>query len=154
MGLRYVGLPRRLILGRWSTAILVIVLKLGEMKTYKYLRFLRFLFFLTVSLDHIGHIQGLVYGKVTKTFQKPKNREKEAWLCFSIILKNRPFDLYCPEESINEWVIGLGHLTKKYNPAAYVVRPGQFFWKKLKFLMLELVKMKMGKINTGRRRKF
>jgi hypothetical protein len=84
-----------------------------------------------------------VYGKVTKTFQKSKNKDREPWLCFSIILKNRPFDLYCEEDTIDEWVIGLSHLIKKYNPNAYVMRPGQYYWRKLKCVMFELVKMKV-----------
>lgn len=41
------------------------------------------------------------------------------------------------------WVIGLSHLIKKYNPDAYVLRPGQYFWRKLKYVMIELVKMKL-----------
>lgn len=80
---------------------------------------------------------------MTSTFEKNKNKDREPWLCFSIILKNRPFDLYCSEETIDEWVIGLSHLIKKYNPNAYVLRPGQFYWRKLKYVMLELVKMKI-----------
>lgn len=91
----------------------------------------------------MAEIKGLVYGKVTKTFEGKKNKEKEPWLCFSIILKNRPFDLYADEESIDDWVIGLSHLIKKYSPTAYVPRPGQFYWKKLKLVMFELVKMKL-----------
>lgn len=85
----------------------------------------------------------MIYGKATKTFFKKKNRDKEPWLCFSIILKNRPFDLYCNEENIDQWVIGLSHVIKKYNPDAYVLRPGQYYWRKLKYVMVELVKMKL-----------
>ena len=84
-----------------------------------------------------------MYGKVTKTFEGKKNLDKEPWLCFSLILKNRPFDFYGQEDNIDDWVIGLSHLIKKYNPDAYVLRPGQYFWRKLKFVMFELVKMKI-----------
>ena len=91
----------------------------------------------------MSEIKGLVYGKITKTFEKSKNKDRERWLCFSIIMKNRPFDLYCEEESIDDWIIGLSHLIKKYNPDAYVLRPGQYYWRKLKYVMMELVKMKM-----------
>jgi hypothetical protein len=80
-------------------------------------------------------------------FEKKKNLDKEPWLCFSLILKNRSYDIYTTEEQINDWVIGLSHLVKKYNPNAYVVRPGQFFWKKLKMVMLELIKLKLPEKN-------
>lgn len=80
---------------------------------------------------------------MTKTFEGKKNQEREPWLCFSVILKNRPYDLYAEEEAIDDWVIGLSHLIKKYNPNAYVLRPGQYYWRKLKLVMFELVKMKV-----------
>ena len=88
-----------------------------------------------------------MYGKVTKTFEGKKNADKEPWLCFSLILKNRSYDVYATEEQINDWVIGMSHLIKKYSPDAYVVRPGQFFWRKLKMVMLELVKLKLPEKN-------
>lgn len=98
-------------------------------------------------LDHLSDIKGLVYGKVTKVFEGKKNRDKEPWLCFSLILKNRSYDVFATEEQINDWVIGLSHLIKKYSPDACVVRPGQFFWKKLKMVMFELVKLKLPEKN-------
>ena len=95
----------------------------------------------------MSDIKGLVYGKVTKAFEGKKNKDKEPWLCFSLILKNRSYDVFATEEQINDWVIGLSHLIKKYSPDAYVVRPGQFFWKKLKMVMLELIKLKLPEKN-------
>ena len=94
---------------------------------------------------HLKEIKGLVYGKATKTFNKKKNAKLEPWLCFSIILKSRPFDMYCEEERINDWVIGLSYLIKKNNPDAYCLTIGQFFWRKLKFVMNYLVLMSMPK---------
>lgn len=91
----------------------------------------------------MSKIRGIIYGKCTKTFFKKKNKDKEPWLCFSIIFENRPYDLSCTEDNVDEWVIGLSHLVKKYNPQAYVLRPGQYYWRKMKYVVLELVKMKL-----------
>jgi hypothetical protein len=43
-------------------------------------------------------IKGVVYGKVTPTMRKECNHKLEAWKCFSLILKKRTFDIYCPDE--------------------------------------------------------
>lgn len=95
----------------------------------------------------MSDIKGLFYGKLTKAFDGKKNIDKEPWLCFSILFANRSYDIYTTEEQINDWVIGLSHQIKKYNPKAYVVRAGKFFWMKLKMVMLELIKLKMPEKN-------
>ena len=53
--------------------------------------------------------------------------------------------MHCKEENIDQWYLGLAYLVKKYNPDAYVLRPGQFYWRKLKYIVIELVKLKLPK---------
>lgn len=96
-----------------------------------------------MTLDNLGEIRGLVYGKVTPTFLKKSARKYESWLCFSIILANRPFDFMASEKSIDAWVIGLCHLIKVHNPSAVVLTPGQYYWRKLKYVLVELIHLKM-----------
>ena len=76
---------------------------------------------------------------------KGKNRQKEPWLCFSILITGRPYDLYCDEDNIDFWVIGLSHLIKKYNPQAYVLSPGKYYWRKFKYVLISLVNFKLKK---------
>ena len=63
--------------------------------------------------NHSYYIEDIVeirYGKTTSTFERKKNRSLEPWLCFSIILKNRPFDFHAEEETVNMWYYGLSKL--------------------------------------------
>lgn len=90
------------------------------------------------NLDLV-QIRGLTYGKVTSTFQKKKNSKLFPWLCMSIIMDKRPFDIYCTEENINAWYVGLAYAIKKHNPTAAVLTVGGFFWRKLKFVLTYLV---------------
>ena len=84
----------------------------------------------------LNDIKGIVYGKVTKTFTKRnKNKKLYPWLCFSIIFKKRPLDIYCTEEQINNWYIGLSELVKLFNSKAVVLSKGKFLWRKFGFLM-------------------
>lgn len=87
----------------------------------------------------LAQIRGLVYGKVTSTFLKKKNEGLFAWLCISIMMSNRSYDICCVEENVNQWYIGLGYAIKKHNPGAYVLPVGRFFWRKMKLLMHYLV---------------
>ena len=91
----------------------------------------------------LSQIKGLTYGKVTSTFMKKKNQNLLPWLCMSIIMDNRPFDVVCQEENIDNWYIGLAYAIKKHNPDAYVLSAGKFFWRKLKFVVTLLVISKM-----------
>lgn len=83
----------------------------------------------------LAKIKGLTYGKVTSTFQKKKNKDLFPWLCMSIILENRSFDIYCTEENINTWYCGLAYAIKRHNPNAYVLSVGKFFWFKFCYLL-------------------
>jgi hypothetical protein len=87
----------------------------------------------------LAQIRGLTYGKVTSTFQKKKNEKLFSWLCVSMIMGKRPYDIYCSEDNVNAWYIGLAYAVKKHNPNAYVLSVGRFFWRKLRFLMTYLV---------------
>lgn len=80
-------------------------------------------------------MRGIVYGHVTKTFCKGKNAKLKPWLCFSIILKNRPFDICCTEEQLPVWFNGLSGLLKLYNPYAFTIRYGRYLWSRMKFVM-------------------
>ena len=82
-------------------------------------------------------IRGVVYGHVTKTFQKSSNAKKfEPWLCFSIIMKNRPFDVYAPKDKITKWFCGLSALNKIHNPNAYCISVGTYLWRRLKMVLV------------------
>jgi hypothetical protein len=85
-------------------------------------------------------IRGVVYGHVTKTFQKSSNMKKfEPWLCFSIILKNRPFDLYCKADQITKWFVGLSAMVKIQNKNAYCLRVGKYLWRRVKMIMVHRI---------------
>ena len=86
-------------------------------------------------------IRGIVYGHVTKTYSKRKDNKKlERWKCFSIIMKNRPFDVYCKDSHlITPWVYGLGSLVKMYNKTAYYLPIGKYLWRRLKFTLIHKV---------------
>ena len=66
---------------------------------------------------NLSEIRALLYGHVTKTFHKSKkNAQLPPWQCFSILLKNRPFDVFCPDPSqVTRWIYGMGMLVKIYN---------------------------------------
>lgn len=84
----------------------------------------------------LSDIKGIVYGKVTNTFTKRnKNKKLYPWLCFSIIFKKRPLDIYCTEEQINNWYIGLSELVRLHNSKAYCLSKGKFLWRKFGFVM-------------------
>lgn len=87
----------------------------------------------------LAQIKGLVFGKVTETFRKKANNGLEPWLCFSLMMDKRSFDLYCTEDNLNRWYIGLGYAIKRHNPNAYCLSVGKFLWRKLKFVMSYLV---------------
>lgn len=82
-------------------------------------------------------IRGVVFGHVTKTFQKASNAKKfEPWLCFSIILKNRPFDVYCTRDKITNWFCGLSALNKIHNKNAYCISMGTYLWRRFKMILV------------------
>lgn len=87
----------------------------------------------------LAQIRGLTFGKVTSTFLKKKNDKLYGWLCVSLILPNRSYDIYCTEENVNSWYIGLAYAIKKHNPLACVLPVGRFFWRKMRYLMTYLV---------------
>ena len=84
---------------------------------------------------HFKDIRGIIYGKCTNTFKKSSGRSMEQWLCFSLILHKRPLDVYAEEDQINLWYIGLSELLKIHNPNSFALNKGQFFWRKMIFLM-------------------
>jgi hypothetical protein len=90
------------------------------------------------TLDLV-QIKGLTFGKVTSTFQKKKNSKLFPWLCISIIMDKRSFDICCTEDNVNAWYIGLAYAVKKHNPNAVVLTIGNFFWRKMRFLLTYLV---------------
>lgn len=56
----------------------------------------------------LDDVRGLVYGKVTQTMCKSCNKELEPWKCFSLVMKKRTFDIYCPvDRDIDQWVVGV-----------------------------------------------
>jgi hypothetical protein len=87
----------------------------------------------------LGQIRGLVYGKATSTFLKKSNKDLYPWLCMSLIMENRPFDIVCSEDNANAWYIGLAYAIKKHNPNAYCLSVGKFLWRKMKLLLVYLV---------------
>lgn len=99
----------------------------------------------------LAQIRGLTYGKVTSTFQKKKNAKLFSWLCVSLIMANRTYDVYCTEENVNAWYIGLAYAVKKHNPTACVLPVGRFFWRKLRLLMTYLV---IDGMNEEQKKKF
>jgi len=47
------------------------------------------------------------------------------------LLENRTIDLYCREDQINFWLIGLSEALKEIRPNAFVLSVGRYFWRKL-----------------------
>lgn len=92
----------------------------------------------------LAQIRGLTYGKVTATFLKKKNDKLYSWLCISLIMPNRSYDIYCTEENVNSWYIGLAYAIKKHNPYACVLPVGRFLWRKMRLLMTYLIFDRMG----------
>lgn len=83
-------------------------------------------------------VKGIVYGKITDTMRKSCNKELYPWKCFSLILKKRTLDLYCPEEEdIDYWVPGMSGALARANPDKFMVgySPGKMLWTKM-FLIL------------------
>ena len=91
----------------------------------------------------LNQIKGIVYGKITPTFRKKSNDKLEPWLCFSLMMDKRSFDVYCTEDNINKWYIGLAYAIKKHNDKAYCLSLGKFLWRKLKMVLIYLVTEKM-----------
>lgn len=87
-------------------------------------------------------IKGVVLGKVTKTFLKKSSSKLEPWLCISLILKNRPLDLYIPEDKIDLWYIGLSEFIKEGNPRAFCLTKGQYLWRKMMLVAKHVVRQK------------
>lgn len=88
----------------------------------------------------LSEIRGIIYGKCTRPFMK-KSREKfESWLCFSLIIRRRSLDIYCTEDQINDWYIGLTELAKLQNKSLFCLSKGKFFWRKF-FLVLHYAVM-------------
>lgn len=111
--------------------------------------------------NHSYFIEDIVeirFGKTTSTFLKKKNQTLEPWLCFSIILKNRPFDFYAAEDTINKWYYGLAKLFEISRGSqrcdGLVFRPAQLLWIKLKMVIVELVKMKLHRKDQNKKLSF
>lgn len=85
----------------------------------------------------LADVRGVVYGKVTQTMCKSCNKELEPWKCFSLILKKRTFDLYCPvEKDIDYWVVGVsGAVVRATGKDIVLYTPGKQLWRKM-FLKL------------------
>ena len=60
-------------------------------------------------------INGLLYGKRSKTLRKSGNDKLDPDLCFSLILKTRTWDLECTSENISKWMLVFINEIKKYN---------------------------------------
>jgi hypothetical protein len=98
-----------------------------------------------------SQIRGVVYGHVTKTFQKFSNKNKfKRWLCLSIIMKERPFDIYCEPEHITNWFVGLSNLVKIYNPKAHCIKAGRYLWRRLRYVWLNIA---LSSLNEKNRKK-
>lgn len=67
---------------------------------------------------------------------KSGNKSLEPHLCFSLLMGDRSFDLYCSPEQISYWYIALSKEVKKFNPKAFVIQPGVFLWRKMKSICL------------------
>jgi len=78
----------------------------------------------------LADIRGIIYGKTNPKFVK-NAKGLEPWLCFSLVLENRTIDLYCREDQINYWVIGLSEELKRIRPKAVTLTVGKYFWRKL-----------------------
>ena len=83
---------------------------------------------INLRADHLQYVLGLCYGKCTTSFLRKKAKKLEPWLCVSIILHKRPLDLYCREEDIDNFVVGLSEEIKRYNPQARVFSLGKYIW--------------------------
>ena len=102
-----------------------------------------------------SEIRGIVYGKCTTTFLRSKNRQLEPWLCFSLILKSRPLDVYIEEEKIDRWYIGLGEYIKQNNPNSYVLTKGKYYWRKFAFVIKYVVMLQIPeKMKGGLKKSF
>lgn len=100
-------------------------------------------------------IRGIVFGKCTSTFLRSKNKQLEPWLCFSLILKSRPLDLYIEESKIDFWYIGLSEYVKQHNPSASVLSKGKFYWRKLSLVIKYIVLLQIPeKLRTGMKKSF
>jgi hypothetical protein len=79
---------------------------------------------------HLSEIKGVLYGKTTRQLNK-NGKSLEPWLCLSLVLQTRTIDLYCREDQINFWFVGLSEEVKKVNPNAFCLSVGKFLWRKL-----------------------
>lgn len=98
-----------------------------------------------VKMYELATIKGLVYGKITPTFLKKKDKDYLPWLCISVMLGKRSLDIYCSETNVNVWYEGLSYAIKKRNPDALAFPVGRYLWLKLKYLIVYLVKSKLSK---------
>ena len=87
-------------------------------------------------LDHLSEARALIYGKATDTLLKSYNKNLELHLCFSLVLKTRSLDFYCKPEQIDSWFIALSSELKKRNITAYTISPGKYYWRKLKYILI------------------
>lgn len=100
----------------------------------------------------LSEIRGILPGKITTTFTKSSNASLEPWLCMSIFLRNRPLDLYIPEDRVDFWYIGLSEIIKEKNPKAYCLTKGQYLWKKVKMICVRAVVSKLVKDKSIKQR--
>lgn len=68
---------------------------------------------------------------------KSCNKELEPWKCFSLIMKKRTFDIYCPiDKDIDQWVPGMsGAIVRATGKEVVLYTPGKQLWRKM-FLIL------------------
>jgi len=78
----------------------------------------------------LSDVKGVLYGKASEKIHK-HGKNLENWLCMSLVLDSRTIDLYCRQDQINLWYIGLAEEVKKINPNAYCLSVGHFLWRKL-----------------------
>lgn len=85
----------------------------------------------------LSDVVGVTYGKISTTFCKIYNKSLEPHLCVSLVLGNRTLDLYFgqSQSQLNHWVIALSYCVKQKNPSAYGLTVGQFYWRKLVYLL-------------------
>ena len=53
-----------------------------------------------VSRINMDEVSDIIYGKKSKVMMKKYNESLEPWLCFSIVLKKRTLDFYCPKNTV------------------------------------------------------
>ena len=84
---------------------------------------------------YLSDIRGVIYGKCTEVLCKSYNKKLQTFQCFSLIMRTRSMDFYCERDQINSWVIALSMEIKQYNPKAYTLSIGKFFWMKMRLIL-------------------